>query len=424
MNTLPLRVLLVLPMYGGSLPVGQYCAQALRDLGHTVEVFDAPAFHQAFGALRKLQVNSERLDQLEGSFLQVVSQAVLAKAEHFAPDLVLALAQAPLTRQCLGRLSRQGICTAMWFVEDHRVFTYWRAFAPCYDIFAVIQQGAFLDELAAAGQSNALYLPLAALPTLHAPQQQSPATRRKYGAKLSFLGAGYPNRRAAFRQLKRFELKIWGSDWDNDESLAPHVQLQGQRISPEEAVHIYNNSQINLNLHSSVQARELVPAGDFVNPRTFELAACGAFQLVDRRTLMPELFAEDELACFESMDELIAKIEYFLDRPEERALYAMRARERVLREHCYQHRMQSLIDFVRSRKSPWPTRSPGSGLPPALPPELRTELAALLSRLELPENAALEDVMLRLRQQSGKLSPLETHLLFLDEWQKLYRKKS
>ena len=54
MNT-PARVLLVLPMYGGSLPIGRYCAEALARLGHSVEVFAAPAFHGAFTALKDLR---------------------------------------------------------------------------------------------------------------------------------------------------------------------------------------------------------------------------------------------------------------------------------------------------------------------------------------------------------------------------------
>jgi spore maturation protein CgeB len=57
-----------------------------------------------------------------------------------------------------------------------------------------------------------------------------------------------------------------------------------------------------------------------------------------------------------------------------------------------------------------------------LPHTLRVELADLLAGLGLPENAEMEDVMLRLRQRSGVLSPLETSLLFLDEWRKLYKK--
>ena len=40
----PLKIVLVLPLYGGSLPIGYYCADALRELGHEVEIFQAPEF--------------------------------------------------------------------------------------------------------------------------------------------------------------------------------------------------------------------------------------------------------------------------------------------------------------------------------------------------------------------------------------------
>jgi spore maturation protein CgeB len=151
------------------------------------------------------------------------------------------------------------------------------------------------------------------------------------------------------------------------------------------------------------------------------LAACGAFQLVDRRDLMPELFETGELACFSTMQELIEKIDYFLAHPAERAAFAERGRQRVLRDHTYHKRMETLIGFIKERKQGWPARVKGEGLPADLPQKLRAELADLLAGLGLPENADLEDVMLRLRQRSGVLSPLEANLLFLDEWRKLYK---
>jgi spore maturation protein CgeB len=151
------RILVVLPMYGGSLPIGRYCTNALRELGHVVEVFEAPAFYGSFAALKELRVGTDRLDYLENSFLQVVSQAILAKVEFFAPDLVLALAQAPLSLQALKRLRRDQVATAMWFVEDYEVFTYWQTFAPYYDLFAIIQKGAFPEQLGQIGQQNSLY---------------------------------------------------------------------------------------------------------------------------------------------------------------------------------------------------------------------------------------------------------------------------
>ena len=413
------RVLVVLPFYGGSLPVGRYCVSALRELGCLVETFEAPSFYSAFSAVKNLNVSMEKRDYLENSFLQVVSQSVLAMAERFEPDLVLSMAQAPLSRQALSRLRREGVPTAMWFVEDYRLFTYWRAFAPLYDVFAIIQKEPFLSELAQNGVANALYLPMAAAPDIHKPVELSPAEKQRFGAELSFMGAGYPNRRTTFRHLVRYGLKIWGTEWEGDAALAPLVQMQGQRISTEDAVRIFNAAAINLNLHSSVNADELVPGGDFVNPRTFEIAACGAFQLVDSRLLMPELFGPDDLATFSSLLELEEKIAYFAVNPDERHAYAERGRKRVLAEHTYTARMRALLEFAKVRL-PQREKCFGRNWPENLPESLRGELHELYLTLGLPSGAEFLDVVAAIRRKSDVLSPLETAVLFLDEWKKQY----
>jgi len=417
-----MRVLVVLPMYGGSLPIGRYCAAALAELGHLVEIFEAPEFHTSYKALKGLRVTTDRLHYLENSYLQVVSNAVLAKVETFEPDLVLAMAQAPLSIQALKRLRRDAVPTAMWFVEDFRLFTYWQAYAPFYDFFAVIQKDEFAEALQAVGVENHLYLPLAAQPNVHKRLELSAPEQRKFGSDVSFMGAGYPNRRMAFRDLTRFDFKLWGTDWDGDAILAPYVQLAGARISPEDCVRIYNAAKININLHSSTQARELVTGGDFVNPRTFEVAACGGFQLVDRRSLMAELFAEDELAVFDSMEELLPRIEHYLAHPEERDAVAMRGRARVLRDHTYAQRMQALLEFIALKRPGWPRARAAAPAVEGMPTGLAEQIAALLEKLGLPASAAFEDVVWALRQKQGRLDGLDAAVLFLDEWRKLYAK--
>lgn len=423
-----MRVLVVLPLYGGSLPVGRYCAAALKELGHLVEVFEAPEFHASYKALAGLKVTTDRLQYLENSYLQVVSQAVLAKVETFEPDLVLALAQAPLSIQALKRLKRDKVATAMWFVEDFRLFTYWQAFAQHYDFFAVIQKSEFLRALQGIGVENTLYLPLAAQPDLHKPLELSAAQRRTFGSDVSFMGAGYPNRRLAFRELLRFDFKLWGTDWDGDTVLAPYMQMKGERVSSEDCVRIFNATKVNINLHSSIQARELVTGGDFVNPRTFEIAACGAFQLVDRRSLLDELFAtgadDAELAVFERLEDLAPLIQHFLAHPEEREAVARRGRERVLREHTYAARMKTLLDFVAERRPGWPKARAMAPALEGLPEELATEIGALLERLGLPADTGFEDLVWAVRQQKGKLGGLDAAVLFLDEWRKLYARRT
>ncbi|MFW5791211.1 MAG: CgeB family protein, partial [Desulfohalobiaceae bacterium] len=328
------------------------------------------------------------------------------------------------SRRALHQLSRDKVVTAMWFVEDHAVFTYWRAFAPLYDIFAVIQKEPFLGLLKEVGVDNALYLPLAADPEFHRPVELTPLERRQYGSDLSFVGAGYPNRRRVFARLMQYDLKIWGSDWEGELTLAGRLQRGGARIEPEEAVKIFNASSINLNLHSSLARDGQVVAGDFVNPRTFELAACGAFQLVDRRTLLGELFQDDELGVFEDVDQLTDLIEHYLPRQEERKKCSRRARERVLQEHTYDRRMRSLIEFTARRLPDWPRERGSEAAWPDFPPDLRQELSGLLDRLGLPATVAFKDLVWAVRSQQGRLSRLETAILFLDEWQKQYGRRS
>ena len=419
MPAAPLRILVVLPMYGGSLPIGRYCASALGALGHSVRVFEAPLLHPAFTGLRGLGLAPAQTAQLENSFLQVVSQAVWAQVQAQEPHLVLAMAQAPLSRNALHRLRKDGVTTAMWFVEDHAIFTYWRAYAPLYDFFAVIQKD-FLAELAALGTCQAMYLPVAMQPSVHRPLVLDPVEKRRFGSEVSFVGAGYPNRRLLFRRLLGFDFKIWGTEWDGEAMLAERVQKQGTRVSTDETVKIFNATQVNINIHSSLQADQLVPKGDFVNPRTFELAGCRAFQLVDRRALLPELFDDDELATFESPEELLDKLVYYLARPEERAGLAERAYQRAMRDHTYAKRMDTLLTFIKEHKPGWPAgRKSALDGPDGLP---RPELAGLLERLGLPGQVSFADLVAALRQRQGALAPEETAVLFLDEWQKLYKK--
>jgi len=419
-----LRILVILPMYGGSLPVGRFCIEALTDLGHTVESFEAPEFHHAYEALKGLKVTGDRLEYLQNSFLQTLSQAVLAKVETFEPDMVLSMAQAPLSHQALKRLRKDNVTTAMWFVEDYRLFTYWKSFAPLYDIFAVIQKEPFLDELKSLGVKNCLYLPLAAHPSFHKPLNLSSVERRKFGSDISFMGAGYANRRVAFRKLVGHNFKIWGTEWDGDHVLEPLVQMQGKRVSSEECVKIFNATTVNLNLHSSIHSDKLVTGGDFINPRTFELCACGAFQLVDKRTLMDEAFADGELATFASMDELMAMIDDYLANPKQREQIAQRGQQRVLREHTYAVRMQTLIDFTTEQIPDWPIKKESKSLFPShFPEKLKEDINELIHSLNLPEDVGFEDLVWAIRQQQGTLSDLETAVLFLDEWQKIYKKK-
>ena len=120
-----------------------------------------------------------------------------------------------------------------------------------------------------------------------------------------------------------------------------------KRIDSEEIVKIYNAGKINLNLHSSTYHTGVNPEGDFVNPRTFEIPACGGFQLVDDRSELPELMNPGtEVVTFRSIDELCQKVDYYLNHENEAKSIADRGKKRILKEHTIQHRMREMLIHI------------------------------------------------------------------------------
>jgi spore maturation protein CgeB len=113
---------------------------------------------------------------------------------------------------------------------------------------------------------------------------------------------------------------------------------------------VFNATSVNINLHSSVYHRGVNPEGDFVNPRTFEIAACEAFQVVDQRRLLPELFSVgDEMAVYKNELGCRQLVSHYLGRESERLEMASKARKRVLREHTYDIRMEAWLAVLFQR---------------------------------------------------------------------------
>jgi spore maturation protein CgeB len=221
-------------------------------------------------------------------------------------------------------------------------------------------------------------------------------------------------------------MKIWGNDWPKECAVAPLVQEDGRRVTTEEAVKIFCASTVNLNVHSSTHHEDVNPHGDFVNPRTFEIAACGAFQLVDHRLELPELFAVgDEVAVFHRGDEIPSLIQYYLAHPGECESMAARAREHALREHTYVHRMQSALNFCEERLPRLAHRQRGPGYVSSLKTAAADdeELLAFLAAFPEDEEITLDDIVARIKVGGEALSRAEGIFLLMKEFRDWGREK-
>jgi spore maturation protein CgeB len=330
-----MRVLITGPLAGGSLPVARATAAAFTSMGYESKFIDYSPFADEF---RRIMASGNDRDKV--AFVGALEKVLIDQINEGKPDILLGIAQSPLfNHRLLDDLRKLGVITLYWLVEDFRVLTYWKRIAPHYDIFFSIQKGAFAEALAEIGANNHCYLPVAFDNNL----DESPA-RRGARTPISFMGAPYPNRVRVFEILAPYNLKIYGEGWDKYS--IPGV-IQGSRwIGESEVRSIYRNAEINLNLHSSMDRHTI--GGDFVNPRTFELAGMGCFQLCDRRELLPSLYSEDEVVQFGNEAELIEKIEYYLRHESEREEIARNARRRTLKQHLYEHRVVEIMNAVKA----------------------------------------------------------------------------
>lgn len=405
------------PIQGGSLPITTYTSRSLLSLSQKAREIDMSGFATGYHAVENIIFDKTRRTIAQGQYIQMLSQAALESINEKPIDILFCMAQAPVSAEMLTECRKRGIITVLWFVEDYLRFTYWQSLAPFFDYVFTIQRGECIDAIKKAGAGNVHYMPLACDPIIHCPVELSGQEKEFFGSKVSFVGAGYHNRQQMFASLSDLPFKIWGTEWPTCRPFDKLVQAEGKRITPEDYVKIFNASEINLNLHSSTERDGVDPYGDFVNPRTFELASAGAFQLVDERSHLSELFTDgDDIITFRSRDDLRDKIDYYLRHPEERLKITKKAQARVYREHTYAHRMQEMLSIIYGDKydhiknrydaSPWKRL-----LERAKPhKELSERCEKAFARGEEP---ILDGLISDIVSGNGQLSDTEQKLLFL-----------
>lgn len=87
--------------------------------------------------------------------------------------------------------------------------------------------------------------------------------------------------------------------------------------------------------------------GMSANMRLFEIAGTGAFQLMEHHSDIGQYFEPDvEIATYRDGNELLEKLFYYLDHPEERREIARRGQKRCLTDHCMEKRVGDFQDLV------------------------------------------------------------------------------
>ncbi|MGC2520066.1 MAG: glycosyltransferase [Burkholderiales bacterium] len=327
-----MKILFALPGHLKTVPMGQYCADALRDLGHDVSAFD---FHPTW---------RDRLaTRLGGKEEQPSMNARLRRlAADLSPDAFITLFGFDLSERTLSFLRARKVPTVCWWINDPFQLERSLGKAPWYD-FVFSNSAGVLADYRARGVAHAGFLPTACEPRVHRPV----APRAEWRSEVCFAGDWSPLRAQVVESLaRRFDVRVfgpWGRKLPADSPL--RTRLHDGFFKPDDMAAMFASSEVVLNLHTWY--------GKFdhgVNPRLFEAAGCGVFQVVDWKQEIPTLFdCERELRCYRKLEELESLVAAALAAPAERRAAAQAARARALAEHTYAHRMQSLLAAVTAR---------------------------------------------------------------------------
>ena len=203
-----MRILVVGAVSGATVDIGVSLAHAFSSLDAECHFLDFSEYQQELRTL-----NGLRGDVDMHRFLIKLQTRLLEEVLLFNPSHIIGLAQSPLNNvEVLDSFRKSGIRLSYWFLEDYRVFQYWRKIAPKFDNFFTIQKFRIFKELKNLGCDNEYYL-AAAFDDLPSSIEASDKSIDAVPL-LRFVGAPYRNRINMFNDLKLPELEIYGEGWD------------------------------------------------------------------------------------------------------------------------------------------------------------------------------------------------------------------
>ncbi len=133
---------------------------------------------------------------------------------------------------------------------------------------------------------------------------------------------------------ENFNMDLWTL---SDASMLPKVNNRGGADSNTMMPKIIKCSKINLNLTN-------YPIKTGLPLRIFDLMGCGGFVISNYQAEIPEHFVPGEdIVLYDSIPDLLAKIEYYLEHEEERLQIAKNGYEKVKELHSYDVRLADIL---------------------------------------------------------------------------------
>lgn len=305
---------------------------------------------------------------------RAMNKALLETVRREKPDLLFCnLFTNEINPGTIKKITREsGIITVNWFSDDQwRFDNFSRYWAPLFDWVVTTDPNA-VEKYKKIGYDGAIKSTWAANTGLYRPVP----SKKSYG--VTFVGSSHGSRLKMVNFLKEngITVECWGQGWPNG------------RATQDEMIEIFGNSKINLNFTEvSTSARDLKtmmktvakvflrrgisnmyhffpPSIIFRNMinfnlpraypqikgRNFEVPACGGFMITqEAEDLFNYYEYNKEIVIFNTPEEMLEKVKYYLDHNVEREKIARAGYERTIRDHTWEKRFSNIFEEVIGR---------------------------------------------------------------------------
>jgi spore maturation protein CgeB len=296
--------------------------------------------------LRWLWTDRGKLPEDKPSWADALYRAgveALEMALRFQVDWVIVISAMFLHPDVLVLLRRAGVHVGIVFTESPYQDVEQANVASAVDVCWTNERSSVAYLRHANPRTS--YLPAAYDPDIHTPLAEADLAVPTHD--VVFVGTGWQERCDLLRAVdwSGIDLGLYGA-WSLLGSRSKLREfVRSGFIDNRQTAALYRQATIGLNLYR--QSRAFGPKPSYIehaeslNPRAYELAACGVFHLSDQRVEGQEIFG-DAVPTFTDADQLGALIREYLADPEGRAVHAQRARQ-AIRPHTYAARAAQLV---------------------------------------------------------------------------------
>ena len=221
---------------------------------------------------------------------------------------------------------------------------YYQRSIPLYD-FHFTNKKYNVPELENAGGKNVHYFINGYSVQVHHPETVTPTEMEYYGSDVAFIGTYEKERADLIRWLAEngIRIKIWGwiKNAGASEMVHPGITVHEACIYDDAYRKVISSSKINLCFLRKENR-------DTETTRSVEIPACGGFMIAERTSDHLRLFKEDEEAVyFDSKEELLEKINYYLNHEEERKVISINVRQRcITSKYSYTNQLKIIISII------------------------------------------------------------------------------